>query len=131
MRVTRDVVLTVGTEVAWELLTDPDELSTWLGELSPDGRLVEHDGTVRRLVVDHVDEGHQVGFVWWGDDGAASRVELTLDEHADGSRVTVTETPLTRASAAGGIRRLAVGSAWDGRLVDLELRSLLREPALV
>jgi hypothetical protein len=72
-----------------------------------------------------------VGFVWWGDDGAASRVELTLDEHADGSRVTVTETPLTRASTAGGIRRLAVGSAWDGRLVDLELRSLLREPALV
>ncbi|MEY2569958.1 MAG: hypothetical protein QOE63_308 [Acidimicrobiaceae bacterium] len=136
MRVTRDVVLTVDTAVAWELLTDPDDLAAWLGALGPDGTLAELDGTRRRLVVDHVDEGRSIGFVWWGDDGAASRVELQVDEHADGSKVTVTETVVAQASVGasgrgGGTRRLALGPAWDGRLLDLELRSLQREPALV
>ena len=131
MRVTRDVVLTVGTDAAWELLTDRDELATWLGWLDDDGTLVELDGARRHLELDHVDAGRSIGFVWWDADGAASRVEITVDEHAAGSRVTVTETALARASAAGGTRRLALGPAWDGRLLDLELRSLVRDPALV
>jgi hypothetical protein len=134
MRVTRDVVLTVDTTVAWELLTDPDDLAAWLGAIGPDGTLAELDGTRRRLVIDHVEEGRSIGFVWWGDDGEASRVDLQVDEHADGSKVTVTETVIARASASstgGGTRRLAIGPAWDGRLLDLELRSLQREPALL
>ena len=131
MRVTRDVVLTVGTELAWELLTDREELATWLGRLDDDGSLVELDGTQRHLELEHVEAGRSIGFVWWDDDGAASRVEITVDEHADGSRVSVTETAVARASAAGGSRRLALGPAWDGRLLDLELRSLVRDPARV
>lgn len=130
MRVTRDVVLTVDTDVAWGLLTDRDELATWLGRLDDDGSLVEIDGTRRHVEVEHVDAGRSIGFVWWDDDGAASRVEITVDEHADGSRVSVTETALARASVAGGTRRLALGPAWDGRLLDLELRSLVRDHAL-
>jgi uncharacterized protein YndB with AHSA1/START domain len=133
MRVTRDVVLTVDTAVAWELLTDPDDLAAWLGAIGPDGTLAELDGSRRQLVVDHIDEGRSIGFVWWDADGQASRVELQVDEHAEGSKVTVTETVVARAkaSAGGGTRRLALGPAWDGRLLDLELRSLQREPALV
>jgi uncharacterized protein YndB with AHSA1/START domain len=114
MRVTRDVVLTVGTAVAWQLLTDPDELPLWLGP--------------RPFTLDHVEEGRELGFVWSDDAGVESRVVITVDEDASGSKVTVTET---RASVAGGVRRLAIGAAWDGRLRDFELRSLLREPALV
>ena len=133
IRVTRDVVLTVGTAVAWELLTDPDDLAAWLGAIGPDGELAEPDGTRRHLVVDHVDEGHRIGFVWWGDDGVASRVELRVDEHGAGSKVTVTETFVARAPSrtGGATRRLRLGPAWDGRLLDLELRSLQRQPTLV
>ena len=114
MRVTRDVVLTVDTAVAWELLTDPEELVAWLG--------------ARPFTVDHVDKGRELGFVWSDHHGVESRVVITVDEDTLGSKVTVTET---RASVGGGVRRLDVGSAWDGRLLGLELRSLLREPALV
>ena len=120
MHVTRDVVLPVSSAEAWELITDPDELALWLG-------------TERRIVVDEVVEGRRVGFVWWADDDPeqASRVELVVEEAEGGSRVTVTETAPVRASVAGGVRRLAIGSGWDGRLVDLELRALTRFPVLV
>src|SRR5689334_12030069 len=79
MRVTRDVVLTVGTELAWELLTDRDELATWLGHLDDDGSLVELDGTRRHVELEHVEAGRSIRFVWWDDHGAASRVEITVD----------------------------------------------------
>jgi uncharacterized protein YndB with AHSA1/START domain len=139
VHLTRDVVLPLPTTEAWELLTDPDELACWLGaaprlDLAPGGAatLVEPDGTVRTLVVDDVEVGRRIGFTWWaGDDGPASRVEITVDEAEGGARITVTETLPARASVAGGIRRLPIGAGWDGRLVDLELRAMLREPALV
>ena len=139
VHLTRDVVLPLPTAEAWELLTDPDELATWLGDVArldvaPGGAvtLVEPDGTVRTLVVDEVEAGRHIGFTWWtGDDGPASRVEITVDEAEGGARVTVTETLPARASVAGGVRRLPIGAGWDGRLVDLELRAMLRDPVLV
>src|SRR5690349_8892974 len=107
VQLTRDVVLPLPTADAWELLTDPDELATWLGaaprlDLTPGGAvtLVEPDGTVRTLVVDEVENGHRIGFTWWtGDDASlASRVEITVDEAEGGARVTVTESAPVRAS---------------------------------
>src|SRR5204862_3484545 len=72
MRVTRDVVLPVSADEAWRLLTDPDELATWLGtpvdlDMAPGGAatLVEFDGTVRHAVIESVDAERHLGFVWW------------------------------------------------------------------
>jgi uncharacterized protein YndB with AHSA1/START domain len=131
----------VSTGVAWDLLTDRDELATWLGsiaelDLRPGASavVVETDGTVRHLVVDAVVAGERIGFTWWTSDAGpdeASHVELVIAEEPEGARVTVTELAPVRASVAGGVRRLAIGSNWSGRLVDLELRALTREPALV
>ena len=111
MRVTRDVVLDCSTTEAWELLTDPDELAAWLG------RPVDFEISV---VGDH-----RLGFEWCDDGRELSNVEFALEEVDGGTRLTVTETPV-RASVAGGVRRLPIGSNWDDRLLDLELLCLTR-----
>lgn len=134
MHVTRDVMLDVDLATAWELVADPEELSAWLGTvgdvpLRPGGAatVLDPDGTVRHLVVEHVEDGRALGFVWWADgDEFASRVAITIEEHDGASRVVVTESAVARASIAGATSRLRLGSAWDGRLLDLELRSLSR-----
>jgi uncharacterized protein YndB with AHSA1/START domain len=109
MRVTKEVVLDCSTTVAWELLTDHEELAAWLG------RPVDFEIKV-------LDE-HRVGFVWSDGGHEPSTVEFVVDEVEGGTRLTVTETPV-RASVAGGIRRLPIGANWDDRLLDLELRCL-------
>src|SRR4051794_22550639 len=136
MRVQREVVLDASREQAWHLLTDPDELSAWLGtpltlDLRPGGAAayIEPDGTARHAVIEHVRDGERLSFVWWeADHGVASRVvfELTPVEH--GTKVEVTET---RASVAGASLRLPLGAMWDDRLFDLERHCLTRQFTLV
>ena len=116
MRVTREVVLDCPTAVAWELLTDTDELAAWLG------RPVDFE-------VDVMDD-HRVGFVWSDGGRGPSTVEFAVEEVEGGTRLTVTETPM-RASVAGGVRRLPLGANWDDRLLDLELLCLTRAAVLV
>lgn len=115
MQVTREVVLDCSTDEAWELVSDPGELASWLG------RDVDFDLTT---VV-----GERVSFVWTDGDRRPSQVEFVLQEVEGGTRLTVTETSPARASVAGGIRRFAIGGIganWDDRLLDLELRCLTR-----
>jgi uncharacterized protein YndB with AHSA1/START domain len=112
MHVTREVELDCSTADAWELLTDPDELSAWLG------RPVDFDL--------EVEVGERVRFVWSDDGRDTSEVEFRLEQTEGGARITVTETSPARASVAGGIRRLPIGANWDDRLLDLELRCLTR-----
>jgi uncharacterized protein YndB with AHSA1/START domain len=116
MRVTREVVLDCPTTLAWELLTDREELAAWLG------RPVDFELNI-------VDD-HTVGFIWSDGGREPSTVEFVIDEVAQGTRLTVTETPM-RASVAGGIRRLPIGANWEDRLLDLELLCLTRAAALV
>jgi len=116
MQVTREVVLDCPATEAWELVTDADELASWLG------RPVDFE-------LDVVDE-RRVAFVWSDEGREPSRVEFELEEVDGGTRLTVTEAPL-KASVAGGIRRLPIGTNWDDRLLDLELRCLMRASALV
>ncbi|HEY2815169.1 MAG TPA: SRPBCC domain-containing protein [Acidimicrobiales bacterium] len=136
MRVERDVVLDTTSEEAWRLLTDPDELATWLGtpialDLEPGGvaAYIEPDGRVRHAVVEQVTPGERLSFVWWspGDD-LASRVVFELTEVEDGVKVAVSET---HASTAGATIRLSAGAIWDDRLFDLERRCLERQFVLV
>jgi uncharacterized protein YndB with AHSA1/START domain len=120
MQVIREVVLDCSTDEVWELVSDPGELSSWLGR----------DVDVQLSTV----PGERVSFVWTDGDRVPSQVEFVLHEVDGGTRLTVTETAPVRASAAGGIRRLAVGgigAMWDDRLLDLELRCLTRAAVLV
>ena len=96
--VRREVVLPVDPDRAWELITDPDELEGWLGdavELEPEEggevRVEFEDGERREGVVEEVDEGRRLVFVW-GEE--PSRVVWTLDPVPEGTRFVVTERTL-------------------------------------
>jgi len=128
--VERHVTLEADLAEVWELLTRPDDLAGWLGaEVTLDptpgtaGLVVDHDGTRRRLRVDEVDEGRRISWRWWvdgDDDGAASRVEITLTPADGGTRVDVVELPLPGSQA-----NASAGTAWSHRLLHLEALLLL------
>jgi uncharacterized protein YndB with AHSA1/START domain len=143
--VERQLTLPTDLDEAWELLTRPEDQAGWLGRevvLDPTpgaaGLVVDHDGTRRRLVVEHVEEGgddaRRLAWRWWveGEEGPteSSRVELTLDRTLEGTVLTVTEqlevpAPSARASACAP----ASSQAWSHRLLHLE--SLLLVAAAV
>lgn len=125
----REVTLPTSIEEAWALVSQPDELSTWLGddvELSPapgaPGLVVDPDGTRRRLLVEEADVGTRLAWRWWrdGEDPTtgASRVEITLDPTPAGTRVRVVERPLRPATE---LRAHAAVDRWSHRLLHLEL----------
>ena len=159
MDVQRDVELDLDPELVWELVSTAEELETWLGvevELEPvegsTGRVVEEDGTERRLVVEEVEEGHRLAWRWWpvtdedlddddddeGDDGAAdaSRVEITVVPSGGGTRVEVVEAPVAPLPRVTGVSAAHTVSAcaaerWTGRLLGLEVTGLVRSALVV
>jgi uncharacterized protein YndB with AHSA1/START domain len=96
MDVTRDIVLPLERDEAWEVVSDPE---AWLVESSDlelvpgaEGTLVLRGGAERFAVVEEVSPGERLAF-WWNDGEALStRVELTLDDAVGGTRVTVVES---------------------------------------
>jgi uncharacterized protein YndB with AHSA1/START domain len=129
--VRRTVTLDAPPEDVWGLLTDADELASWFGAVEGD-RITELDGTVRRFVLDEVVEGERLAFTWWAEDGEPSEVTFTIDETDEGTRVTVEE----RAVLAGGrscqasVAGISGATAWDDRLLGLELTVLSRSLVL-
>ena len=106
--VTREIVLPVPRERAWELVTEPEELREWLAddvEFEPQEgapmRADERDG-----VVEVVDEAERIVFRW-GD----SRVEWRLDDAPGGTRFTVTEHRFADDGAVWGPSLRALASA--------------------
>jgi uncharacterized protein YndB with AHSA1/START domain len=108
--VTREIVLPVPRERAWELVTEPDELREWLADdvefEAEEGapiRADERDG-----VVEVVDDEERIVFRW-GD----SRVEWRLDDDPGGTRFTVTEHRVCEATdgLVGGPKLTALASA--------------------
>ena len=96
--VRREIVLPVDPDRAWELITDPRELEGWLAddvELEPEEggevRVGWDDGERRVGLVEEVDEGRRLVFVW-GEQ--PSRVVWTIDPVPDGTRFVVTERTL-------------------------------------
>ena len=93
-----ETIVPVAPEEAWEAVTDPEQLSQWLGddaeiELEPGGDLRVREGDVERAgFVEEVDAPRRLVFWWSVDDGEASRVEVDLIEEADGTRVRVIES---------------------------------------
>ena len=110
--VRREIVLPVERERAWELLTEPAELSEWLADdvdlLAEEGaplRVEWANGDARAGVVEEVEELHRLRFRWDDDaTGIPSRVEWTLEDAPGGIRVLVEERPLVPIELPGGWR---------------------------
>ncbi len=105
--VDREVFLNADPSEVWEAVTSRDELADWFGadvdgELLP-GELVRFTwpgGSMRRAIVERVEEPHALVFRWLstGDDPSGSlpvswpsRVEITIHEVEDGSVIRVVE----------------------------------------
>jgi len=112
MDVTRDIVLPVDREEAWEVVCDPE---AWLAEHADLELVPGAEGTIdeRRAIVEEVEHAERLTF-WWGDpDALLTRVQLTLDDVRGGTRVTVVESgPATGpvALALAGMRPLALAA---------------------
>lgn len=121
--VTRTIVLDAPPEQVWEAITDPAALSEWLApevEIEPHegGELCcrYEDGSERRGEVELVEEAERLAFSWWREDAGPSRVELTVDAVAGGTRLTVIETGL-----AAPLAPTMLAAGWSPRLRALPL----------
>ena len=103
--VTREIVLPVPRERAWELVTDEDELREWLAdevEFEPEeGAPLRFDD--REGIVERVEPGELIEFSW-----EDSRVVWQLEDHDEGTRFVVTEE---RHDVAWGPKLTALASA--------------------
>ena len=91
----KQIVLPSPREEVWEALTDPERLEDWFAnevelDLREGGDATFRWGTgeERRAVITEVDPGHELAFEWEED----GEVRFTLDDDADGTRLTVVET---------------------------------------
>jgi uncharacterized protein YndB with AHSA1/START domain len=116
MSCTKEVVLPVEPDEAWEALSDETALEGWLAErveldLRPGGEatFVLGDGEERRGMVEEVAPGERLTFWWWPDGGESSRVTFELAPAVGGTRIRVTETPAgPTALATPSLRALAL-----------------------
>lgn len=95
--VRREVVLAAPPDEVWEALTEPERLAEWFAsdvEREPDGatRFGWADGESRRAVYEQVEEPRLLAFRWSDEEGPETRVELTLVEVPEGTRLTVVES---------------------------------------
>jgi uncharacterized protein YndB with AHSA1/START domain len=102
MSCTKEVVLPVQVDEAWEAVSDETALEAWLAErveldLRPGGEatFVLPDGEERHGMVEEVAPGERLTFWWWPaiQDGESSRVTFELTPAIGGTRIRVTETP--------------------------------------
>ena len=100
MSCTKEVVLPVEPDEAWDAVTDERALEAWLAErveldLRPGGEasFLLPGGEERRGMVEEVAPGERLTFWWWVPDGESSRVTFELAPAIGGTRVRVTETP--------------------------------------
>ena len=131
LTITRSVRIDADVDRVWTSVADGQGLAGWLGgevdvvvEPGAAGRLVEHGGATRRLVVTEVDDHRRVGFVWWDQDDPAdaSRVVISVEGDGTGTLVTVTETVDPVAAGALGGRASTIGEARVDDLLGLEAR---------
>ena len=93
--IVKEIVLPAPREEVWEALTDPERLEDWFAnavelDLRPGGGASFRwgNGEERHATFTEVDPGRRLAFDW-DDDG---EVEFTLDDDADGTRLTVIES---------------------------------------
>lgn len=96
----REIVLPNPREEVWEALTEPDRLEDWFAndvdlDLRPGGGASFRwsNGEERSATVTLVEPGRRLAFEWDDcDSEGGGEVEFTLDDDADGTRLTVIET---------------------------------------
>ena len=128
--VEREVTVPAAPAEVWRAVTHSDEISAWFGadaevDVRPGGRGVFRwpDGTERHVVVEEVEPGRRLCFRWLPFQRTAvgeivtlppTRVEVTLDEVAGGTRVRVVEHGAFSLGAmharSGGRVLAAIGS---------------------
>lgn len=110
-----EIVLDAPAADVWEAVTDPEQLSQWLGseveiDPRPGGDLTVDD---RTGWVEEVEPGRRLSF-WWSRPGEdATRVEIDLEEDEHGTTVRVAESrPLVLVDAqAAELVRQSGGTA--------------------
>jgi uncharacterized protein YndB with AHSA1/START domain len=116
--VEREVTVAAPPEDVWSAVTDSDEISAWFGaevdlEVRRGGRGVFRwpDGVERQAVVEEVERLRKLAFRWLPFQRTAdgetvtlpsTRVEITLDEVPEGTRVRVVEQPAFARSRSAG-----------------------------
>jgi uncharacterized protein YndB with AHSA1/START domain len=96
----KEIILPATREEVWEALTDPDQLEDWFAndvelDLRPGGGASFRwsNGEERFATVTEVEPLRRLAFEWEdGDNDGPGEVEFTLDDDADGTRLTVVET---------------------------------------
>ena len=109
--VRREIVLDAAREDVWAALTEAERLAEWFAndvelDVEPGGEGVFRwrDGAVRRAVVERVEPGTSLTFSWWADDERVTTVVgFTLEEVAEGTKLTVVES----FAAPNGLRASA------------------------
>src|SRR5437588_10606080 len=108
--VRREVILPVDRETAWEALSDPAELASWLAEeveleIRPgaEGWLRSETGERCPALVEEVVEQRRIVLRWSQGDGPETIVELTLDDVPEGTRRVVVEVPIATLEAVGAL----------------------------
>jgi uncharacterized protein YndB with AHSA1/START domain len=131
--VTRSVELDAPPAEVWDALIEAALLGEWLAdevelEAAPGGEIVCRyaDGEERRGEVELVEEAERLAWSWWREGEGPSRVELVLDAVADGTRLTVIESPVleTGASGASGLLLAAApltAGSWGPPLTRLRV----------
>jgi uncharacterized protein YndB with AHSA1/START domain len=117
--ITREIVLPVPRERAWELVTDEDELREWLAD---DVEFEAEEGAPMRAddrdgIVEEVEPGERIVFSW-GD----SRVVWQLEDHESGTRFVVSEE---RHDVVFGPMLAAGRAAWGPKLTALASAAML------
>jgi uncharacterized protein YndB with AHSA1/START domain len=114
VEVTREIVFPVTPDEVWEALTDPEQLEEWFAndvELDAqeggEGVFRWDDGEERHATVVEAAPGERLVLDWDDDDG---RVELTLEEIEEGTRLFVRESTPQFATALE-LRALALSYA--------------------
>ena len=99
----RSVTLPATPAQVWRALTESDELSRWFGcpvelEARPGGRITVHEtDRVRRGLVEEVEPDRRLTVRWLPELGSIerrTRVSFVLEAVPDGTKLTVTESPL-------------------------------------
>jgi uncharacterized protein YndB with AHSA1/START domain len=126
--VRREVVLPVPPEELWPSLTEPGRLAEWFApdveiDARPGGGAVfRWEDGARRAVIEEVDAPRRLSFRWAevgaGGEADRSRVEFTLDEVAEGTRLRVVETGIGDTLPVT-VAMLGAGDAWQRLLVRL------------
>ena len=111
--IVREVILPVPPARVWTALTQADQLGAWFGtratvDLRPGGEVVfTWDGStgprgISRGVIETVEPTRRFAFRWQATAGNVpmTRVEFTLEPHAEGTRLHVVESGFASLPAA-------------------------------